>query len=118
MATKGFTTVDFGASPGKDVATVAVASSGILADAHVEAWLYPTATTAHSVDEHTMAAAGFIAVQARDIVAGVGFTIYALAIDQRFSSDSSGNAESAEDRNRDTNWLSGDWTVAWIYDNP
>jgi hypothetical protein len=77
MADKGNTEVDFGAFPGTSRATVTVTGqAGILAGSCVEAWLYPKDTTDHTVDEHIVDGP---LVFAADIVAGVGFTIYADA---------------------------------------
>lgn len=75
-ATRGSTTIDFGAWPGSDSASVAVTGqSGILSGATVRAWLRLEATAEHSVDEHIMAP---LRISAGAIVAGTGFTIYAV----------------------------------------
>lgn len=76
MAT-GTAVLDFGAAPGSDTATVAVTGQGAIATtSHVEAWVRPEATAAHSVDEHCMAQVDFFAA---DIVAATGFTIRGVA---------------------------------------
>lgn len=68
--------IDFGAFPGKSDATLAVTGqTSISLTSLVEAWIYPKATTDHSADEHILES---IKVAARDIVAGVGFTIVAV----------------------------------------
>lgn len=68
--------VDFGAFPGAGSATVAVTGqTGILASTLVEAWVFPKATADHSADEHWVES---IKVVAGGVVAGTGFTIYAM----------------------------------------
>ena len=78
-ANVGAAVVDFGAFPGGTDASVAVTGqAGILAGSTVRAWLVPVATADHSADEHLIAATQ-IDVIAGNIVAGTGFTIYAVA---------------------------------------
>jgi hypothetical protein len=76
----GTAVVDFGAFPGKADTSVAVTGQAtILTTSLVEAWIRPQDATAdHSVDEHIMAQTGIIVVIAGNIVAGTGFTIYAM----------------------------------------
>jgi hypothetical protein len=80
MPGQGTATLDFGAFPGGTMASVTVTGqAGILAGSLAEAWIFPGAGTAdHSVDEHLLMAAQ-IQVIACDVVAGVGFTITAVA---------------------------------------
>lgn len=79
-AAMGSTTVDFGAFPGKSDASVAVTGqTSISGTSLVEAWIYPKATTDHSADEHIVET---IKVYAKDISAGVGFTIMAVNTSQ------------------------------------
>ncbi len=73
MAATGETTIDFGT--GADQVTVAVARSQVIAGSHVEAYLFPKATSNHSVDEQMVDPP---IVLAHDVVAGVGFSITAL----------------------------------------
>lgn len=74
--TKGTTTVDFGAYPGKTDTSVAVTGqTSIVAGSVVQAWIRPVATADHSADEHLVEP---IRVIAGNIVAGTGFTIYAF----------------------------------------
>jgi hypothetical protein len=76
MGAQGQTTIDFGAFPGKSDASVAVTGqAAIVAGSLVEAWIRPEATADHSADEHMMET---LKVFAGNIVAGTGFTIYAL----------------------------------------
>jgi hypothetical protein len=66
--------LDFGVFPGKSDASVAVVGqAGIVAGSTVNAWLRPIATADHSADEHVVET---LAVYAKDIVAGTGFTIF------------------------------------------
>lgn len=60
MATKGTATLDFGAAPGADEASVTVATTGLSAGSHIEAFAMTSAVDATSdngVDEHEMLAA-------------------------------------------------------------
>lgn len=94
MGQKGVTTVNFGAHPGSDVASVTVTGqTQIAASAAVDAWLLAKETPDHSVDEHLVDGP---VVLAGAVVAGVGLTIYAAA--------QNGN-------------LTGAWSVAWVWDN-
>lgn len=76
MGAQGSTTVNFGAFPGAQDASVAVTGqAGILSGSLVEAWILPAATTEHTVAEHYFDPPP--AVIAGEIVAGTGFTIRA-----------------------------------------
>lgn len=76
MGAQGTATIDFGAFPGKsDASATITGQAGILAGSLVEAWLYPTATTDHSADEHLVET---LSIKAGNIVAGTGFTVYAF----------------------------------------
>lgn len=78
----GNTEVDFGAAPGNVLATVAVTGqSGILTTSLVEAFFMAEQSTDHLPGEHVIAA-HLVKLVCETPVAGVGFTIYALA-DQR-----------------------------------
>ena len=100
MAGSGTTTVDFGAFPGASDTSVAVTGqAGIVAGSIVGAWLRPVATADHSVDEHVVET---LRVEAGNIVAGTGFTIYAVNTNQ--ISDPRGSPR-----------LYGLWTVAWAW---
>ena len=79
MGTQGSTTLTFGAFPGTSNTSVAVTGQGgITAGSLVEAWLLPAATADHSADEHIVDPPF---ITAGNIVAGTGFTIYAVARD-------------------------------------
>jgi hypothetical protein len=75
MATQGTAQVDFGAFPGGSDASLAVASATIGAGNLVEAWIFPALTADHTADEHLVET---INIVAGNVVAGVGFTIYAV----------------------------------------
>lgn len=63
-----------------DEASVAVTGqAAILSGSLVEAWVFPKATADHTADEHRYAE---IRVYAGNVVAGVGFTIYAIPSEQ------------------------------------
>jgi len=72
----GTATIDFGAFPGaSDASVVVTGEASIASDSVVHAWIALTSTADHSADEHLLET---IKVAAGNIVAGVGFTIYAL----------------------------------------
>ena len=73
---KGSFEVDFGAFPGTEVVSQAVADAGLAADSVVNAWIVGTATVDHSVDEALVDGPTLIVT---DRVVGVGFTVLADA---------------------------------------
>lgn len=76
MGAQGTTTIDFGAFPGSSDTSVAITGqASILAGSLVEAFLFPAATADHTADEHVVET---IRVMAGNVVAGTGFTIYAV----------------------------------------
>jgi hypothetical protein len=76
MGAQGTTTIDFGAFPGASDASVAVTGqTGILSGSLVEAWIRLEASADHTADEHLVEP---IEIQAGNIVAGTGFTIYGI----------------------------------------
>ena len=76
MGAQGTANLDFGVFPGKSDASVAVTGqTGIVAGSLVEAWMRLEATADHSVDE---ALVEEVDIQAGNIVAGTGFTIYGV----------------------------------------
>ena len=93
MAT-GTATIDFGAYPGANEASVAVTGqSAILATSKVEAWIMGDDTSSsHTAEDHKYAAL-FMALTCGTPTASTGFTIYARAIDK----------------------LQGTWTVRWVW---
>ena len=79
MATSGTATIDFGAAPPTDYASVAVTGqAGILATSQVEAW-FEGATTVDADEEDHLMAAFFCKVVCGIPTAGTGFTIHVLA---------------------------------------
>ena len=77
---QGTVVLDFGAFPGASDASVAVTGqSGILAGSLVEAWTALAASTDHSADEHRVET---LSVKAGNIVAGTGFTVYGVNVNQ------------------------------------
>lgn len=98
----GTATLNFGAFPGSSDASVAVTGiAGIAANAIVSAWVLPAATADHSADEHVMES---LQVQAGNVVAGTGFTIYG----SNFSTPDQGG------KGR----IYGAWNIAWTWQNP
>jgi hypothetical protein len=80
MGATGTTTVNFGAFPGSSDTSVAVTGQATIASgSFVEAWITPTATADHTADEHWVEP---IKVVAGNVVAGTGFTIYAMNTNQ------------------------------------
>ena len=74
MPGTGTTTINFGAFPGvSDVTATVTGQTGITGGSLVEAWIFPVATSDHSVDEHWVDPPN---VRAGNVVAGTGFTIY------------------------------------------
>lgn len=91
MATgTGETELDFGAAPGLDRITVAVARATVTVNTQVEAYLFPKATSDKSVDDHIVDS---ITVYAHSISDGVGFSITGRA---------------------DAGLLTGKYNVRWI----
>lgn len=87
----GATVVDFGAYPGApDTSVDVTGQTNIAAGSTVQAWLEATATSDHSIDEHRVDPP---IITVGNIVAGTGFTIYAIS--------------------RDGNRNYGQWTVQW-----
>lgn len=74
MGAQGTATIDFGAFPGLDTASVVITGqAGIVSGSLAEAWIRPVATGDHSVDEHRMLPFNVVA---DTIVAATGFTIF------------------------------------------
>jgi len=111
MGAQGTTTVNFGAFPGTADTSVAITGlTSILSSSLVEAWIIPTATADHSADEHWVDPPRVVA---GNVVAGVGFTIYATARDDNGFPTQPANGRRQEFTN--TNALYGQWTVAWVW---
>jgi hypothetical protein len=77
-ATGGTAVLNFGTGTGSDVATVTVTGqSGIGTGSRVRVWFMAVATADHNADEHGLIFPARVGLSAGNIVAGVGFTIYA-----------------------------------------
>ena len=73
----GSATIDFGAQPGKNIATVDVTGQGAISTtSHAEAWFMADSTAEHNAYEHTMAPL-LVALVCSVPTAGIGFTITA-----------------------------------------
>jgi hypothetical protein len=118
MGAQNTTTIDFGAYPGAEEASVTITGqASILSGSLVEAWIMPTATADHSADEHRLDPPRVIA---GNVVAATGFTIYGHAetsaqpdldgvsgLGKGVLIQNSGNANNAR--------VYGTWTVAWVW---
>lgn len=79
MGAQGTATIDFGAFPGSNEATVTVTGQGTIAsDSAAEAWIMAEATSDHTAKDHTFAAL-LIALTCGTVVPGTGFTINATS---------------------------------------
>lgn len=93
MGAVGTATLDFGAFPGANEASVSVTGQAAIApDSFAEAWFMRDSTSDHSADDHAWAAY-FAALSAGDLVAGTGFTIRAVSTEK----------------------LTGTWLVRWVW---
>ena len=92
MANSGSIAIDFGAAPGSNEASVAVADTNILGASITSAWIAAQASSNHTVQDHTYAAA-LIGISTGAPTAGVGFTIYA----------------------RSTGKVTGQFTLNWVW---
>lgn len=79
----GTATINFGAHPGSNEASVAVTGqTTISATSKAEAWIMADDTTSdHTANDHRYAEL-FLSLTCGTPTAGVGFTIYARAIDK------------------------------------
>ena len=95
----GSTTLNFGTAASKtlDVSAVVTGQTAILAGSKVEAYLMADTTADHSADEHIMAASMF-RLTCGDIVAGTGFTVYAVGEDYLAKAG-----------------LTGQFTIQWVW---
>lgn len=90
--------VNFSAFPGGTSASLVITGqTGIVSGSAVTAWLAATATADHSADEHWVDGP---TITAGNIVAGVGFTIYATP-------------RPDNQRGKYAGWAWGRWSVAW-----
>jgi hypothetical protein len=76
MANSGTTTINFGAAPGSNEASVVVADTNILATSMASAWITAQASSNHSITDHAYAAA-LCGISTGAPTVGTGFTIYA-----------------------------------------
>ncbi len=126
----GTALVDFGS--GANMATVDVTGeAAILSDSLVFCWIKPEATADHTEGEHIVED---IKVVASDIVAGVGFTIWAFSPDRPLPPErplpsllgrssgagaATGGGQASKDPYRTvpgrTALLKGLWSVGWFY---
>lgn len=72
----GTAVLDFGATPTDEANVVVTGQAAIVAGSQIEAWFMAKTTATNGVDEHQEAAA-LCRLVCGNIVAGVGFTIYA-----------------------------------------
>jgi hypothetical protein len=117
MGAQGTATINFGAFPGASDTSVAVSQINILSGSLVEAWLFPSATADHSADEHLIDPP---TISAGNIVAGVGFTIYAVARDGIPVPDAIERGIAAvtappQEHGRSAPKPYGQWSVAWVW---
>jgi hypothetical protein len=77
-ATGGSSTLSFGSVPGTNISTIVVTGqSSIGSSAQVKVWFQGDASSDHNTYEHATILPLAVSLTAGDIVAGVGFTIYA-----------------------------------------
>ena len=120
MGTQGTTTIGFGAFPGSSNTSVAITGQGaITATSLVEAWLLPATTTDHSADEHIVDPP---VITAGNIVAGTGFTIYAVARDGipvpdavSIGTNTGDPITKIQEHGRSAPMPYGVWNVAWVW---
>jgi len=115
MSGQGTVQIDFGAFPGKTDATVTITGQSLISgSALAEAWVFPKATADHSDDEHWLDPPH---VFAGNVVAGVGFTIYARgsACDASRDTVNHGRGPGRINRSGNTNKCWGKWTIAWVW---
>lgn len=112
MAASGVATIDFGSFPGKSDASVDVTGqAAIVSGSLVEAWIRPVDTSDHSADEHMLET---LKVFAGNIVAGVGFTIYAFNVDKNMSNPADDGTRVRAYGGGDT-LIYGQFTIAWAW---
>lgn len=84
---QGTATIDFGAAPGTNTATVTITGqAGITAPSYVEAWFMGNDSTAdHNAYEHKHVLPQKVKLSVDNIVAGTGFDITATALELRLN---------------------------------
>jgi hypothetical protein len=113
MAT-GTAVVDFGSFPGATIASVAVTGqSAILSGSFIEVWISPATTgggaTDHTHDEHLVDPPR---VTYGTVVAGTGFTIYAMGHPGQGSWNPV-NPYDADGQRAPMHF--GKWNVSWVW---
>jgi hypothetical protein len=92
MANTGLAELDFGSYPGDtNITQTVTGQTAIVAGSVIEVYIEPKDTADHTIDEHIIEAPR---VFAGLIVAGVGFSIYGMAIDD---------------------FAYGKWNVRWVW---
>jgi hypothetical protein len=83
MATgTGTATIDFGAHPGSNEASVVVSGIGTIGgSARAEAFLMRSTSADHTANDHAYAAA-LMGLTCGDVTAATGFTIYARSVEK------------------------------------
>jgi hypothetical protein len=121
---RGTATIDFGAFPGaSDTSVVVTGQTFIGAASLVEAWVNLGQSADHSPDEHLVET---LKVSAGNIVAGVGFTIYAIntnQINEPLERRAGSQLTTAQPRPPEVastsggmgTRLYGQWLVNWVY---
>lgn len=111
MGAQGTTTVDFGSTGSVEAVATVTGQAGITGASLAEAWIWPVATATHTADEHRIEE---ITVRAGNIVAGVGFTIWAHYTPARggMVQEVGGRGRTALRRRAR---LRGVYTVAWAW---
>lgn len=79
MGAQGNATLNFGSTPTEETSVAVTGQAGILAGSHVEAFFMRETAADNGVDEHEEAAA-LCPLVCGSIVAGTGFTIFAMPI--------------------------------------
>lgn len=75
MSGTGNASLDFGAAPGGNAASVVITGQGgIGVGSQAEAWMMASSTADHNAEEHMLVP---VKLTCGSIVAGTGFTIYA-----------------------------------------
>ena len=110
MSGQGTAVVNFGAFPGSTDTSVLVSASTIGSTSLVEAWISISPSSDHSADEHMIER---IKVFAGNVVAGTGFTIYALDDNQLLETDAlqfkGGQPLGGSPK------VYGSWNVNWVW---
>jgi hypothetical protein len=76
MATDGTATIDFGATPGGNAASVVVTGqAAIVSGSFVEAWIAADTSADHNAEEHALVAS-YLGLACGAIAAGTGFTVF------------------------------------------